>query len=177
MFQSPPTSSNLFWSCLVQYVQVPPLPAPALPAPVADRRDVLGVGTHHSEAREGPVVLGAGSTCQHVLPGKITFFGGEMDNQVYIIRGFPWVSWVIGVPSVLIHCTNGIFHEINHPAMGVPHLWKPPYEYWWTTAVHCWRDSHVIFCGFCIYPLLIQHNSLENHCVHQAHGLWTIFAR
>ena len=39
-----------------------------------------------------------------------------------IVWGFP----EIGVPPVLIHF-SGIFHEINHPAMGVPHLWKPPY--------------------------------------------------
>ena len=31
-----------------------------------------------------------------------------------------WRFPEIGVPPVLIHF-NGIFHEINHPAMGVPH--------------------------------------------------------
>ena len=47
-----------------------------------------------------------------------------MENPIYIyiylhvyiyIWGFP----EIGVPPVLIHF-NGIVHEINHPAIGVP---------------------------------------------------------
>ena len=36
------------------------------------------------------------------------------------------VSWVIGVPPDIIHF-SGIFHERNHPAMGYPHWWKPPF--------------------------------------------------
>jgi hypothetical protein len=32
--------------------------------------------------------------------------------------GFP----IHGVPLVIIHFCAGIFHEINHPAIGVPHF-------------------------------------------------------
>ena len=32
----------------------------------------------------------------------------------------------MGVPPVYHPFIDGIFYEINHPAMGVPHLWKVP---------------------------------------------------
>ena len=36
--------------------------------------------------------------------------------------GFPEIAVPPNHPLI-----DGIFHEINHPAMGVPHLWKPSY--------------------------------------------------
>ena len=33
----------------------------------------------------------------------------------------------MGVPPVIIHLYVRILHELNHPAIGVLHLWKLPY--------------------------------------------------
>ena len=41
-----------------------------------------------------------------------------------LIWGFP----KRGVPPDIIHKNRWIFFLINHPAIGYPHLWKPPYK-------------------------------------------------
>jgi hypothetical protein len=38
-----------------------------------------------------------------------------------------YIPYVMGVPTIIIPFLFGILHEINHPAIGYPHLWKPPY--------------------------------------------------
>ena len=47
-----------------------------------------------------------------------------------------WNFPEIGAPQVIIHFFSWIFHEINHPAMGVPHLWNPPAQ-----APRTWQDG------------------------------------
>ena len=56
------------------------------------------------------------TTCHRWVTGKV---GSKL-----LIWGLPKIV----VPPVIIHNNRWIFFLINHPAIGYPHLWKPPYK-------------------------------------------------
>ena len=84
------------------------------------------------------------------LPASsLAWFAGESTSNNSMIFPAVGVSWVIGVPPY--HpLLDGIFHEINHPAMGVPHLWQPPICFYvFPTFWNClWGTSHVTRHGW-----------------------------
>ena len=68
--------------------------------------------------------------------GNADMAGNMIGNTLGIF--FKWwkmwwdISWwwwfpELGVPPSHHPFEDGNFHEMNHPAIGYPHLWKPPY--------------------------------------------------